>query len=143
MPPLDRASPSPCPMCGSSRGVVHVHGHAQCLTCNTNIEPCCTGDNGNDAGSQSACRTANAADQAGPNLFPMVFDALGGRDQTVTTAALLFGLTSRLSCDHQDARLLLEAAERIGIVRTAPPGCHRLQLQDVATSPVDPPGNSL
>lgn len=30
-----------CPRCGSSAGVVRVHGHGQCRACGANIEPCC------------------------------------------------------------------------------------------------------
>lgn len=33
----------PCPMCGSTRGTVAVHGHLQCVSCGQNVEPCCGG----------------------------------------------------------------------------------------------------
>jgi hypothetical protein len=128
---------SPCPWCGSLRGVVHVHGHGQCVTCNTNVEPCCGGDNANDAASKSQ---ASAQVHMAPQLFPTLFDSLGGRAVTVTTDALLYALSNRLACDYEEARLVIEAAERVGIVLTQAPGLHR--LQDVAVSPVDPPGSA-
>ena len=75
--------PSPCPWCGSLRGVVHVHGHGQCVTCNTNVEPCCGGDNANDAASKSGTdREVHMA----PQLFPTLFDGLGGRRRPVYIA---------------------------------------------------------
>ena len=138
--PSRPADVAPCPCCGSRRGVVHIHGHGQCASCGTNIEPCCAGDNGNDAATKSAnanCTPANPA----PQLFPLIFDGLGGRAATVTTDALLFALSNRLGSDYEQARLVLEAAERVGIIRSDPPGLHR--LQDVAASAVDPPADSL
>lgn len=137
MPP---DAPSPCPFCGSLRGVVHVHGHGQCVTCNTNIQPCCTGDSASDAGSRS-CRLSDPAAATVPRLFPSLFETLGGRDVTVTTDCLLFALSTRLGSDYEEARLVVEAAERVGILRRAGPGLHR--LQDVGASVVDPPGKSL
>ena len=107
---------------------MHVHGHGQCATCKTNIEPCCAGDSPNDAG----LHTEVPASDAAPQLFPRLFDDLGGRSATVTTDALLFALGNRLGSDLDEARLVLEAAERVGILRTPQPGLHRLQ-------PVDPP----
>jgi len=130
MPP---AAPTPCPWCGSMRGVVHVHGHGQCLTCNTNIEPCCNGDSGNDARTR---KQTDAPVNTGPHLFAKLFESLGGPDATVTTDALLFALSNRLGSDLGEARLVLEAAERVGIVLTKTAGLHR--LQDVVPSPVDP-----
>lgn len=32
-----------CSACGHPSRVVWVHGHGQCATCGTNIEPCCDG----------------------------------------------------------------------------------------------------
>ena len=29
--------------CGQKSDTVFVHGHTQCVCCNTNIEPCCEG----------------------------------------------------------------------------------------------------
>ncbi|MFT4840578.1 MAG: hypothetical protein ACI8UD_000392 [Planctomycetota bacterium] len=112
---------------------MHIHGHGQCVTCNTNVEPCCGGDNGNDAASKAP---SSAQVDMTPQLFPTLFDGLGGRTVTVTTDALLYALSNRLACDYGNASLVLEAAERVGIVRTRTPGQHR--LQDVAVSPVDP-----
>ena len=33
-----------CPHCGQSNQTVFVHGHEQCVCCNTNLEPCCEGE---------------------------------------------------------------------------------------------------
>ena len=33
----------PCPRCGSTAGLVWVHGHGQCATCGSNIHDCCQG----------------------------------------------------------------------------------------------------
>ena len=33
-----------CPYCGQSSQTVFVHGHEQCVFCNTNVEPCCQGE---------------------------------------------------------------------------------------------------
>lgn len=121
---MTAASPTPCPWCGSRRGVVHVHGHGQCAACGTNVEPCCAGDNPNAADTR---RANGDADGAAPQLFPLLFEGLGGRDATVTTDALLFALANRLGSDLAEARLVLEAAERVGIVRTPRAGLHRLQ----------------
>lgn len=117
-----------CPWCGFLAPVVHVHGHGQCTVCHTNIEPCCAGDNGGDACTASS--RGGPAPDTPPSLFPQLFDALGGRDRTVTQQALLFALSQRLDCDLDDARLVLEAAERIGLIRTVASGLHRLQELD-------------
>ena len=95
------------------------------------------GDNANDAASKSQ---PSAQVHMAPQLFPTLFDSLGGRAVTVTTDALLYALSNRLACDYEEARLVIEAAERVGIVLTQAPGLHR--LQDVAVSPVDPPGSA-
>lgn len=34
-----------CLFCGHHIIWVHVHGHYQCPVCNTNVLPCCDGDN--------------------------------------------------------------------------------------------------
>jgi len=37
--------PQRCPYCGMMPlQVVHVHGHGQCVSCGTNVEPCCSGE---------------------------------------------------------------------------------------------------
>lgn len=35
--------PPRCPACGHVLQLVWVHGHGQCRTCHTNVEPCCSG----------------------------------------------------------------------------------------------------
>jgi len=38
-----RPQPARCPACGHALEVIQVHGHGQCATCGTNIDPCCSG----------------------------------------------------------------------------------------------------
>ena len=123
---MSRALPLPCPACGLRAGVEHVHGHGQCLACGTNVDPCCTGDTGNDAATTTRREPGTGPGDTPPALFPLLFQRLGGERATVTTDALLFAMTQRLDCDLDEARLVLEAAERIGLVRTQAPGLHRL-----------------
>lgn len=33
-----------CPYCLEVEPPVYVHGHYQCVTCHTNIDPCCQGE---------------------------------------------------------------------------------------------------
>ena len=112
-----------CPYCGHRGPAVQVHGHGQCARCHTNIGPCCGGA---DAASEAA--VADGIDTAPePHLFADLFTHLGGAQATVTTESLLFALTQRLGTDLDDARLVLEAAERVGVVLPAGAGCHRLR----------------
>ena len=100
-----------------------MHGHGQCAHCGNNIEPCCTGANAQDeAAATDAIDTA--PDQ---QLFPRLFDQLGGQKVTVTSDALLFALTQSLGSDLDDARVVLEAAERLGLVVRAGESLHRLR----------------
>ena len=116
-------NPQVCPWCGVRGEPVRVHGHGQCAFCGNNIEPCCSGANAQD---EAAATTAidTAPDQ---QLFPRLFDQLGGRQVTVTTDALLFALTQRLGSDLDDAKVVLEAAERLGLVVRAGEALHRLR----------------
>jgi hypothetical protein len=117
------ASEQRCPYCGYLVPVVHVHGHGQCAHCGTNFEPCCDGADAEDeAGSATPIDTA-----ADPGLFARLFEHLGGAERTVTTEALLFALVQHLGTDLDDARLLLEAGERVGLVQPAGTSCHRLR----------------
>ena len=101
-----------------------MHGHGQCTHCGNNIEPCCSG-----ASAQGeASATTGIATGLDPQLFPRLFEQLGGRACTVTEASLLFALTQRLGGDLDEARLVLEAAARLGIVNSAGPGLHRLRM---------------
>ncbi len=33
-----------CLYCGSTKGLVWVHGHGQCANCGINVEECCRGE---------------------------------------------------------------------------------------------------
>jgi hypothetical protein len=102
---------------------VYVHGHGQCSNCGNNVEPCCTGANAADEA--NATPTIEAAPD--PSLFPHLFEQLGGTAATVTTDALVFALTQRLGTDLDDARVVIEAAERLGVVQRVGSACHRLR----------------
>ncbi len=114
-----------CPYCGHEGAPLAVHGHGQCERCGTNIEPCCAGANAFDEAA------AAGGDDAGPDarLFARLFLQLGGPTATVTRDALLFALVQRLGGDLDEAGLVLEAAERVGIVESAGPGLHRLRTR--------------
>lgn len=117
------AAAARCPYCGHRGPAVTVHGHGQCARCHNNVEPCCTG-----ADAQSEAAATDGLDTGPePHLFAELFAQLGGESATVTTDALLFALTQRLGTDLDDARLVLEAAERVGIVQPSGPDCHRLR----------------
>jgi hypothetical protein len=103
---------------------VAVHGHTQCPRCGNPIEACCTGASPAD----EAAATPTVAADAEPHLFPELFaQRLGGASATVTTEALLFALTQRLGTELDDARLVLEAAERLGVVERVGDVLHRLR----------------
>ena len=112
-----------CPWCGYAGATVHVHGHEQCASCGTNIGPCCGGA---DAASE-AVATNGRASGPDPELFRRLFERLGGTGATVTTDSLLFALGQHLGSDLDEARLVLEAAERVGVVVTSGRGCHHLR----------------
>ena len=113
---------APCPWCGCRRTPVHVHGHAQCAICGTNIEPCCDG-----AGDQGELRGDGASRLApSPDLFRRLFDRLGGCDATVTEQALVFALAENQGTDIAGAQLLLEAGRSTGRIEQPVPGCYRL-----------------
>ena len=103
-----------------------VHGHGQCERCGNNIEPCCSGANALDEAS-SAGGDACSLDAG---LFARLFLQLGGATATVTTEALLFALVQRLGSDLDAARVVLEAAHRVGLVVPAGTGLHRLARAD-------------
>ena len=99
-----------------------MHGHVQCTRCGENLEPCCAGASSDDAGTMAT----NDGMTPAPTLFPRLFEQLGGVGATVTTDALVYALTNHLGCTRDDALLVLEAAERVGVVRTIAVGPHRL-----------------
>lgn len=115
-------NPQRCPWCGVRGEPVRVHGHGQCPHCGNNVEPCCAGANAQE----EAAATTAIATSPDRQLFPRLFEHLGGGSVTVTTDALLFALTQRLGTDLDEARLVVEAAERLGIVERAGEGRHRL-----------------
>ena len=121
---MSAAPATPCPWCGSLRGVVHVHGHGQCVSCGTNVQPCCGADAPSDASLSARAGAVDAG--AAPQLFPSLFAALGGRDATVTAESLRFALTGRLGCDLAEADLLLEAALHVGVLQLAGDCLYRL-----------------
>lgn len=43
------SSPVRCPWCGAPTPSDYVHGHAQCVHCKHNLEPCCEGEQAQDA----------------------------------------------------------------------------------------------
>lgn len=100
-----------------------MHGHGQCPHCGTNIEPCCAGANA--LGEAAATPAIDAAPDR--RLFPELFEVLGGAAATITDEALCFGLAQRLGIDLDEAKLLVDAAERVGILAANGPGRHRLR----------------
>lgn len=113
-----------CPFCGHRGPPVVVHGHGQCERCHTNVEPCCGGADA--ANEPTAADGIDAAPD--PSLFRQLFEHLGGVGATVTTESLLFALVQRLGTDLDDARLVLEAAERVGVVVRTGRISHRLRV---------------
>ena len=83
-PPADGAAAPRCPWCGSTQGVVQVHGHGQCRACGTNTEPCCSGDVSAHPGELAASFDLPGI---GPELFPVLFRGLGSERASVTSLA--------------------------------------------------------
>jgi len=112
-----------CPYCGAAGGIVFVHGHGQCATCASAVEPCCAGA---DAGSEAAANLDHPA-HADPDLFVRLFAHLGGASATVTEQALLHAIVATQDCDLDEARLVLQAGEHTGLLVASGPGCYRLR----------------
>lgn len=105
---------------------MRVHGHGQCGRCGANVEPCCSGASADDAASPAG-EIDGGLD---PALFARLFLHLGGPTATVTADSLLFALVQHLGSDLDDARVVLEAGERVGVVVPAGPGRYRLRGVD-------------
>lgn len=112
-----------CDYCGFQGGLNQVHGHGQCARCGTNIEPCCSGAN---AESEAAV-TAGIDTGPDPGLFARTFVYLGGAAVTVTIEALRFALAQRLGVDLDEASVVIEAAERTGLIEPSGVGLYRLR----------------
>lgn len=112
-----------CPYCGAEQTVVYVHGHGQCQRCGTNTEPCCAGASAGDEMPDAATDAA----MPDPGLFARLFQHLGGPSATVTTDSLLQAIVVHQQCDLDEARLVLEAGERIGLVVRVGDDWHRLR----------------
>lgn len=101
-----------CHYCGFEGAVNPVHGHGQCARCGTNIEPCCSGASAEN----EAAVTDHIDTGPDPGLFARTFLHLGGASVTVTVDALRFALAQRLGVDLDEAMLVIEAAERTGLI---------------------------
>ena len=95
----------PCPFCGQTLAVVHVHGHGQCANCGTNVEPCCGGAANGDAQVDGGAPEL----EADPQLFVRVFAQLGGAGATVSGDALRFALAQWLGIDLDAAAVVIDA----------------------------------
>ncbi len=104
-----------CSYCGAALVVVHVHGHGQCQSCGTNVDPCCSGAN---PGSEAMQPGTNAV-PVDAAMLDRVFTELGGRSATVTEACFLFSLSRALDAPLDEARAVLEAAVDLGLLRRA------------------------
>jgi hypothetical protein len=112
-----------CHYCGYEGAVNAVHGHGQCGRCGTNIEPCCSGASAAD----EAAVTDRIDTEPDPGLFARTFLHLGGPVVTVTVEALRFALAQRLGVDLDEAGLVIEAAERTGLIVPTGVGLYRLR----------------
>ena len=61
-----------------------------------------------------------------PGIFPAVFEGLGGIGCTVTESSLRFAVATRLASDLDEARLVLDAAIRAGVLEAPGDGLYRL-----------------
>jgi hypothetical protein len=112
-----------CHYCGYLGAVNQVHGHGQCARCGTNIEPCCSGASAEG----EAAATSGIDTGPDPGLLARTFLHLGGPSVTVTSDALRFALAQRLGVDLDEAMLVIEAAERTGLIVPSGPGLYRLR----------------
>ncbi|MSR37929.1 MAG: hypothetical protein EXS02_03720 [Planctomycetes bacterium] len=109
--------PSFCNYCGVRITIVHVHGHGQCSSCGTNVEPCCSGASPQDATTHEL-RPELAAD---PKLFLRVFQQLGGADASVSEAALVFAISQWLLLGLEEALTIVFAGVHTGRLMKAGP----------------------
>ena len=112
-----------CHYCGFEGAAIPVHGHGQCARCGTNIEPCCSGASAAD----EAAATPGIAAAPDPGLLARTFLQLGGPSVTVTFDALRFALAQRLGVDLDEAALVIEAAERTGLLVPTGKDLYRLR----------------
>lgn len=101
---------------------MHVHGHGQCTQCGANVEPCCGGAGNSDV---AAGLPASHIDVE-PGLFARLFLQLGGERKTVTRAALEGAYVARQGGDLAEAREVIDAAVRLGMLLEGGPGWLRL-----------------
>ncbi|MCC6784119.1 MAG: hypothetical protein IT457_14850 [Planctomycetes bacterium] len=96
-----------CPQCLRLTSIVHVHGHAQCVLCGTNVEPCCSG-----AGDE-ADAVARGGESADLEALLALLAALGG---STPREALLNGFAERTAVSLDVANEVLGRALRAGQV---------------------------
>ncbi len=108
-----------CPACGRPLRLIHVHGHGQCASCGSNVEPCC-------AGAGTEAELATGPTQAAESLpLPLLFADLGGGDAAVTHDALVHAVCCLLGCDLTEACERLAAEMDAGRLRRIAPGIYR------------------
>lgn len=106
--------PERCSYCGADLVVVHVHGHGQCQACGTNVAPCCSGAN---PGSEPSQPHGDASKLDRESMLRAFVEVGGDARATVTESAYLFALARILDISLDEARVVLEAAVDLAIVR--------------------------
>lgn len=107
-PPADR-----CPACGSVCGVVHVHGHGQCASCGSNVDPCCSGA----AADTEADQPRGPGAAVAPATFDRLFEQLGGAAATVTIDSARLALARMLDLPLDEAAMVLDLGVELGRLR--------------------------
>ena len=96
-----------CPVCGIEVELVHVHGHAQCPHCGTNVEPCCAG-----AGDEIDPGEAGGRPAEVETLLALLHE-LGG---ATSREALLNRFAARTGTSLADGERALEMGRRRGLL---------------------------